>query len=149
LKYASVEADETRPRSEHVRTRDRRRSLSLRGERGSRWPHLGAFLHGFATGLRAGGAQAKRRLGAESRGPAVTRPRRQDQALAQDTYCVVTTDGTTYYGGVREWRIAASTLSVTLDEAATQVLGVDGSRIMVPDAERATVQAALRELLMT
>ena len=71
----------------------------------------------------------------------------QDEALAQDTCCLVTTDGTTHYGGVFGWRIAGSTLSLTLDEAATQVLGVDGFRIVVPAAERATVQAALRELM--
>ena len=70
----------------------------------------------------------------------------QDEALSHDTYCLVTADAATYYGGIRHWQIAASTLGVTLDAAAAQALRVDGFRILVPDAKCATVEAALRQL---
>jgi Immunity protein 10 len=63
-----------------------------------------------------------------------------------EVYCLVTAEGATCYGGIVHWQIAASTLSVTLDEAAAQALSVDGFRIVAPDAEGALVEAAVRNL---
>ena len=71
----------------------------------------------------------------------------QDQVLGQDTYCLVTEEQATYYGGVLDWRIEGSTLDLDLTEAACRVLGASRFRITLPESKRAVVQRALRVLL--
>jgi Immunity protein 10 len=71
----------------------------------------------------------------------------QDVALGHDTYCLVTEDQATYYGGVVDWRIEGSTLQLDLTEEACREIGVSEFRIFLPESERATVQKALLVLL--
>ncbi len=71
----------------------------------------------------------------------------QDRARGQDTYCLVTEEQATHYGGVVDWRIEGSTLHLELTEAACRVLGASQFRVTVPESERATVQTALLVLL--
>jgi Immunity protein 10 len=71
----------------------------------------------------------------------------QDQALGQDTYCLVTEEQATHYGGVLDWRIDGSTLDLDLTEEACRVLGTSRFRITLPESECAAVQRALRVLL--
>jgi Immunity protein 10 len=71
----------------------------------------------------------------------------QDLALGMDTYCVVTEEQATHYGGVLHWRIEGSTLHVDLTEEAGRAMGASAFRIALPESELATVQRALLVLL--
>jgi hypothetical protein len=48
----------------------------------------------------------------------------QDRVLGQDTYCLRTETGATYYGGVRSWSITPNVLQIRLDADAADALGV-------------------------
>jgi hypothetical protein len=50
-------------------------------------------------------------------------------------------------GGILQWQVANSTLRISLDRTAAPVLGTDGFRIAVPQADCAMVEAALRRLV--
>ena len=71
----------------------------------------------------------------------------QDVALGLDTYCLVTEEQATHYGGVLDWQIEESMLHLDLTEDASRVIGASGFRITLPRSERATVQTALGLLL--
>ena len=71
----------------------------------------------------------------------------QDRALGLDTYCLVTEEQATHYGGVLDWQIEESALQLALTEEASRAIGASGFRITLPKSERATVQAALALLL--
>jgi Immunity protein 10 len=71
----------------------------------------------------------------------------QDQALGQDTYCLVADGEITRYGGVLDWRIAGSLLELELDRETSEAFGADAFRIAVPESERAVVEEALLALL--
>lgn len=49
----------------------------------------------------------------------------QDEALGENTYCLCTQTGATYYGGVQSWRLDDGFLLLSLDELAALTLGVD------------------------
>jgi len=51
----------------------------------------------------------------------------QDRSLGMDTYCLVTEEQDTHYGGVLDWRIEGSTLHVDLTEEADRVMGASES----------------------
>ena len=71
----------------------------------------------------------------------------QDLALGHDTYCLVTEEQATHYGGVLDWHIEESTLHLDLTGEASRAIGASRFRITLPKSERATVQAALELLL--
>lgn len=71
----------------------------------------------------------------------------QDLALGHDTYCLVTEEQATHYGGVLDWQIEESTLHLDLTEEASRAIGASRFRITLPKSECATVQAALESLL--
>ncbi len=71
----------------------------------------------------------------------------QDLSLGIDTYCLVTEEQATHYGGVLDWRIEGSTLHVELTQEANRVMGMSGLRITLPRSERDKVQSALLLLL--
>jgi Immunity protein 10 len=71
----------------------------------------------------------------------------QDLALGLDTYCLVTEEQATHYGGVLAWRIEGTVLHLDLTEEASRALGASGFRISLPESERDTVQRALPVLL--
>jgi hypothetical protein len=71
----------------------------------------------------------------------------QDRSLGMDTYCLVTEEQATHYGGVLDWRIEGSTLHVDLTEEADRVIGASEFRVTLPESERAKVQRALLVLL--
>ena len=71
----------------------------------------------------------------------------RDLSLGMDTYCLVTEEQATHYGGVLGWRIEGSTLHLDLTEEADRVMGASGFRISVPESERAKIQSALAVLL--
>jgi hypothetical protein len=48
----------------------------------------------------------------------------RDEALGEDTYCLCTQTGATYYGGVQSWRLDDGLLQFSLDESAALTLGV-------------------------
>jgi hypothetical protein len=49
----------------------------------------------------------------------------QDEALGENTYCLCTQTGATYFGGVQSWRLDDGFLLISLDELAALTLGVD------------------------
>jgi hypothetical protein len=71
----------------------------------------------------------------------------RDEALGQNTYCIVTAAGAAHYGGILHWEVADSTLRISLDRTAAQVLGTDGFRIAVPHADCAMVDTAVCRLV--
>ena len=71
----------------------------------------------------------------------------QDVALGHDTYCFVTDDQVTHYGGAVAWTLEGPVLDLDLTVEASRAIGAPGFRITVPAAERATVERALRTLL--
>ncbi|MGW4400239.1 Imm10 family immunity protein [Amycolatopsis nivea] len=48
----------------------------------------------------------------------------QDVALGQDTYCLMTEDGATCYGGITGFVLDGSAVKVTLSEEAASILGL-------------------------
>jgi hypothetical protein len=54
----------------------------------------------------------------------------QDRQCGQDTYCLCTEEGATYYGGVTSWTLTQNSLQVCLDAKAAETLGVDGGFIV-------------------
>src|SRR5215207_11123829 len=71
----------------------------------------------------------------------------QDLALKHNTYCLVTEEQATHYGGVANWRVERSALHLELTDEASDVIGASESRIALPFSKRATVHNALRILL--
>ncbi len=49
----------------------------------------------------------------------------RDEALGENTYCLCTQTGATFYGGVQSWRLDNGFLLICLDELAALTLGVD------------------------
>lgn len=48
----------------------------------------------------------------------------QDRELGMDTYCTVTSDGATHYGGVSDWAISDLGLDIHLEADAAECLGL-------------------------
>lgn len=48
----------------------------------------------------------------------------QDAALGMDTYCLCSSNGATYYGGIAAWSINPAGLDLTLHQNAASTLGV-------------------------
>jgi hypothetical protein len=71
----------------------------------------------------------------------------QHETVGQDTYCIVVDGGATHYGGVLDWRIDGSTLRLGVDEEAALALGAHEFCVVLLQAERTGVEAALRTLL--
>ena len=72
---------------------------------------------------------------------------RQDRTLGQDTYCIATQDGATYYGGVECWTLNPSSLVLRLSQPAQEVLGVeDGFLVEIPKTYVASLQSALERV---
>lgn len=74
----------------------------------------------------------------------------QDRELGQDTYCVCTDQGATYYGGITSWEVAGDVLRIVLNTKAATALHVkDGFEIEVGvDAEAlAQLKSSLQRIL--
>lgn len=74
----------------------------------------------------------------------------QDRALGQDTYSLSDETGATNYGGVDRWRFNDSTLVITLEPKAAEVMGVDSGYELSLDLshqEESTVRDVLGKLL--
>lgn len=54
----------------------------------------------------------------------------QDRRYGQDTYCLCTEEGATYYGGVTSWTLTQDSLEVRLDATAAEALGVEGGFVV-------------------
>jgi Immunity protein 10 len=50
----------------------------------------------------------------------------QDRNSGQDTYCLCTENGATYYGGITSWEIVEGLLRIQLDSEAARALDVTG-----------------------
>ena len=48
----------------------------------------------------------------------------QDRRLNQDTYCVSTETGASFYGGVASWNLEDRVLRIELSEMASKTLGI-------------------------
>jgi hypothetical protein len=74
----------------------------------------------------------------------------QDRRLGQDTYCVSTGAGASYYGGISSWRLAEDRLEIHLDAKAAEVLGVTGGfavRLEATEEERRSLREGLLRVL--
>jgi hypothetical protein len=49
----------------------------------------------------------------------------QDARLGLDTYCLVSGDGASYYGGIESWQVSADKTSLVLAAEAAATLGID------------------------
>lgn len=58
-------------------------------------------------------------------------PDEQDIALGMDSYCLVTADQGTVYGGVKEVRLKDRVLRVVVDSSNLEALGLDDAEIEV------------------
>ena len=74
----------------------------------------------------------------------------QDRKLGQDTYCVSTDAGASYYGGISSWRLAEDRLEIHLDPKAAKALGVTGGfgvRLEAGEEERRSLREGLLKVL--
>jgi immunity protein 10 of polymorphic toxin system len=54
----------------------------------------------------------------------------QDRRCGQDTYCLCTEHGATWYGGVRSWTLGPNSLEIMLEPRAAEALGVQGGFVV-------------------
>lgn len=74
----------------------------------------------------------------------------QDAKRGLDTYCLVTDEGATHYGGVESWRLSINELRLRLDAKASETLGihreVDIPTSLTPQ-QTSSLEASLRSIL--
>lgn len=76
-------------------------------------------------------------------------PDDQEVALHHDTYCLVTDDQVTYYGGVANWSLDENDLTLALTAPAAAVLDLPTTLqfALPPTDALLEVEAALRQVL--
>lgn len=73
----------------------------------------------------------------------------EDRRLGQDTYCICTEDGATFYGGIQSWTLNAGTLEVRLTADAAEALGVEAGFVLTfPAAQEHELKEGLERILL-
>jgi Immunity protein 10 len=72
----------------------------------------------------------------------------QDYELGMDTYCIVTSTGATFYGGITACVLSHARLSIRLSLEATNALGVSGFDIalLISSGEKEQLKGGLIKL---
>lgn len=71
----------------------------------------------------------------------------EDRERGWGTYCLVTDDGATVYGGLSSWKLDGDTLRIVLEHQAAAALGTDGFVIRYPREQHDVLHEGLARVL--